>query len=414
LARKAPAIPPLLLEGDHPAAPKVSGPGARYALTPEALKSSADSLELPASYGTGQLFLTARDPHWLYAAWDLDSAQQARLNARSRDGRLSLRVFLGDSAKPSLPEVVVHRDSRDWFVNVPQAETRYRAELGYFDAGGTWIGVAQSLSTITPPDAPSADLAAQFATIPAEISFQQIVESVRDFLPESRPLLEAVAEASAETARAAVPDLPHALPPSPSRGGRAAEPLKQARVAAPIPIRIRPGKPWSAAQTETLARLIHVDSYRRVWMGSIEITELVRRQLSEEIASIAAAALAAGPEQPGWASDMASPLGGMPRRARKFWFKVNAELVIYGSTEPDAKVTIAERAVKLRPDGSFSFRFSLPDGRYQLPAVAIAADGGEGREARLEFSRSTDYRGEVGPHPQDAALRPPRPESLGR
>src|SRR5688500_20153543 len=37
--------------------------------------------------------------------------------------------------------------------------------------------------------------------------------------------------------------------------------------------------------------------------------------------------------------------------ARKFWFKINAELIIYGATEPDAKVAIADRPIKLRPDG---------------------------------------------------------------
>jgi len=46
---------------------------------------------------------------------------------------------------------------------------------------------------------------------------------------------------------------------------------------------------------------------------------------------------------------------------------VNAELIIYGATEPDAQVTIGGRANQAAPDGSFSFRFSLPDGDYELP-----------------------------------------------
>jgi hypothetical protein len=164
-----------------------------------------------------------------------------------------------------------------------------------------------------------------------------------------------------------------------------------------------------------LRKLIHLDSQRRVWIGSLEITELVRRQLEEEISSIAAAELAraAGETQPGIPGQaISSPVRLEFPGGRKFWFKVNAELILYGATEPDAKVTIAERLIKLRPDGTFSFRFSLPDGRYHLPAMAVSADGEEGREARLEFSRASDYRGHVEPHPQDAALRPPRPESV--
>jgi hypothetical protein len=70
-------------------------------------------------------------------------------------------------------------------------------------------------------------------------------------------------------------------------------------------------------------------------------------------------------------------------------------------------VTIGDRPIKLRPDGSFSFRFALPDGQYSLPAAAHSADGVETRRAHLQFSRETVYRGEVGAHPQDKNLKPP-------
>ena len=75
----------------------------------------------------------------------------------------------------------------------------------------------------------------------------------------------------------------------------------------------------------------------------------------------------------------------------------------------------------LRPDGTFSYRFSLPDGRYELPAVATSADGTDSRSAGLEFSRSTEYRGDVGNHPvpqvervAQAKERHVRPKRLGK
>ena len=70
-------------------------------------------------------------------------------------------------------------------------------------------------------------------------------------------------------------------------------------------------------------------------------------------------------------------------------------------------MTIAGRKIRLRPDGTFSYRFSLPDGQYELPAVATSADGTDSRSAELKFSRATQYRGEVQAHPQDPALKPP-------
>ena len=99
-------------------------------------------------------------------------------------------------------------------------------------------------------------------------------------------------------------------------------------------------------------------------------------------------------------------------RKKGFWFNVNAELIIYGATEADATVTIGGRKIQLRPDGTFSYRFSLPDGQYALPAVATSADGTDSRSAALKFSRDTQYRGDVKAHPQDPALKIPSPANV--
>jgi hypothetical protein len=99
-------------------------------------------------------------------------------------------------------------------------------------------------------------------------------------------------------------------------------------------------------------------------------------------------------------------------RKKGFWFNVNAELIIYGATEPSAEVTIGGRVIKLRPDGTFSYRFSLPDGQYRLPAIATSADRTDSRSADLKFSRDTQYRGEVGQHPQDPKLKRPLVENV--
>ncbi|MEE8484155.1 MAG: DUF4912 domain-containing protein [Nitrospinota bacterium] len=57
-----------------------------------------------------------------------------------------------------------------------------------------------------------------------------------------------------------------------------------------------------------------------------------------------------------------------------FWFKLDCELIVYGATEPDAKVMLGGKKVSLRPDGTFTARYALPDGIRSLPAVATSAD----------------------------------------
>jgi hypothetical protein len=91
---------------------------------------------------------------------------------------------------------------------------------------------------------------------------------------------------------------------------------------------------------------------------------------------------------------------------------VNAELIVYGATEPTATVTIGGRPIRLRPDGSFSYRFALPDGQYELPVVAVSADQTDGRAAEMKFSRETEFRGDVGASAQDPELKAPEPATL--
>ena len=81
--------------------------------------------------------------------------------------------------------------------------------------------------------------------------------------------------------------------------------------------------------------------------------------------------------------------GALPSLGRDFHFEINAELIVYGTTEPNAKVTLQGEPVQLRPDGTFTVRFSLPDSRQIIPAVAASPDGVEERTIVLAVERNT-------------------------
>ncbi len=82
-------------------------------------------------------------------------------------------------------------------------------------------------------------------------------------------------------------------------------------------------------------------------------------------------------------------LGVLPGLDRRFHFEIDAELIVYGATEPDAQVTLQGEAVQLRPDGTFTVRFRLPDSRQIIPAVASSSDGVEERTIVLAVERNT-------------------------
>ena len=377
--RKKSEVPSILLEGDAPEPLPVSGPGEKFSLgpTPPLQHFPTAESELPEAYGTKKLFLTARDPHWLYVHWDLTREQQLKLNAQSSDGHLVVRIYAQKIEGHPTYEIHVHPESRHWFTHVERAGNSYVAELGYYSALGKWTRISTSSGTMTPPDAVSSETDAEFATIPFEFPFAKLLELIKAAVCENLPL----AQALEELRRGGYPDLPRIT------------------ASAPVPA----PKSWTPQQEQALAKIINIDSVRRVWMGSLEITELISRRIAHEISSL-------GASQYG-VSSLSSPFGGMAA-PKNFWFNVNAELIIYGATEPDAKVTLGGHEIKLRSDGTFSFRFALPDGKYDLPAVAVSADGDDARAASLKFSRSTEYLGDVGAHPQDPALKPPLPENL--
>jgi hypothetical protein len=82
--------------------------------------------------------------------------------------------------------------------------------------------------------------------------------------------------------------------------------------------------------------------------------------------------------------------GAFPQQKdRKFFFVIDAELIVFGRTEPGARVTLQGEPVKLRADGTFTMRYSFPDGRQIIPAVAASADGVEERTIVLAVERNT-------------------------
>jgi hypothetical protein len=111
--------------------------------------------------------------------------------------------------------------------------------------------------------------------------------------------------------------------------------------------------------------------------SSLELKQLFEERLRRPMGSPAVTSFGSGAYPPG--------------KSRKFWFRLDAELIIYGATEPNARVTLQGEPIRLRPDGTFTMRFSLPDSRQIIPAVAASADGIEERTIVLAVERNTKH-----------------------
>jgi hypothetical protein len=415
-----------LLEGDDAVPPLPSGPGKRFVLGPKVTPpAGGPPPALPGAYGTRRLFLTARDPHWLFAHWDLNEDEAQLYRSFAREARLALQVYRETVGGEPFQRISLPVEARSWFIRVGRANARFAAELGYEDAAGQWQAVAAAAPVVTPPETIAATRPEEFATIPVDVPFGQILAKVEEIVAESAhaagpaapatvAALEPVCPAppAAERPVAAQPPVPNPAPAEPAPA--LVEVIAQLRAAGftDLPLLTPPPETaWTPAQEQALAAVTRRDETRRVWVGSLDLTEMARERLG-----MSSAALAGPPPRAGQPAAPAELPAGIssgvvpspPPAARSFWFNVNAELVIYGATEPDATLIVAGRRVKLRPDGTFSLRFALPDGEYALAAEALSATGDDTRRAELEFRRRTAYRGDVGATPADPALKSPR------
>ncbi|MFY8149770.1 MAG: DUF4912 domain-containing protein [Prochlorococcaceae cyanobacterium] len=116
-------------------------------------------------------------------------------------------------------------------------------------------------------------------------------------------------------------------------------------------------------------------------------------EIFQEGADRAGADSAAGLSDSGaglWASGrQASGVGGVAPRQRSFWLVADAELIVYGATDPAATLSIGGEVVPLAADGTFRLQVPFRDGRQLYAIEAVAADGEQRRHITLQFDRTT-------------------------
>lgn len=349
---------------------------------------------LPASYNQDTLFLVARDPRWVFTYWDFDWSKFSASEHRYGVAQFFLKLRTGAGAEETTLEI--KPEARNWYVPVGQPDTVYTAEIGYFDRNGSWQSIVKSAPAKTPPDALAEDANAQFATVPAHLAFERLLELVAQHMRDGETLLQAVARITGDGRQIAF------------QQGKAPN--------------------WTDEQRALLAALLGESLVDRVGLGSAEIDQLLRKQLMEKLQTesaselvskfyeklgqaesslfsgiMAAGALFSGVTSWG-ASWSAQPFS--VRRERGFYMHVNAEIIFYGGTHPDAKVTVGGKEITLNPDGTFRYHFTLPDGDFNIPIVAQSPDKVEARSATLSFARGTERAGEVGSTEQPKELAP--------
>ena len=95
---------------------------------------------LPAGYG--EMFLIARDPHWLFTYWDFD------YSSFPKPRKLILEVYCNNELESTID---VNEIARNWYIPVKTAASEYRVVFGYRDQNDAWTIVGKSNPSRTPP-----------------------------------------------------------------------------------------------------------------------------------------------------------------------------------------------------------------------------------------------------------------------
>jgi hypothetical protein len=289
------------------------------------------ALEQQANEITQVVFLP-RDHQWGYCFWTISASDQARAQAAAA-GSLCLRLadvtgLVNPQAQPhALREVVVSGVAREWFIPVPLADRDYRVELGYRLNGGGWLSLATSAVARMPVDVVTKVISEQFQPFSLDLGAATVPTNLVD---------------STTT----------------TSGGVLHEQLYQQATGG-----MRPVSRGSEAFHES-----EFDLREGTSTGNLN-------------------AAGAGV----WASGRSKSGAGVVARPRSFWLVADAELIVYGATDPSATLTIGDQIVPLNSDGTFRLQVPFKDGQQLYPILAVAADGEQKRSISLEFTRTTPH-----------------------
>lgn len=321
--------------------------------------------DLPSGYGESRIVLMPRDPQWAYAYWDIPNDHKEELR-RQGGQQLALRIYdvtdvdINYQSPHSVQEYPCDELAREWYLPMPVSDRDYTVDVGYRCADGRWLVLARSAPVRVPPVYPSDWIEDHFITVSWDEDLTG--KTFLELIPPSRRFATAAKGGMGSTTGNQIYD-----------------------------------QIFNMAQSSEAQRVVGS------LFGSMQQVPMHEQSLSSYVfpsgVGMWAVPTASGINMSGVGMGVGLNMSGVgfgasaaPNRPRKFWLVADAELIVYGATEPDATVTIGGQPIKLSPDGTFRFQMSFQDGLIDYPIMAVAVDGEQTRSIHMKFERETPSR----------------------
>ena len=351
--------------------------------------------DLPQGYGDSRIVLMPRDPQWAYTYWDISFAAKQEL--RQQGGQqLALRIYdvtdvsLMFQSPHSIQEYPCDELAQEWYLPIPVSDRDYVIDIGYRCADGRWLILSRSAPVRIPPIYPSDWIEDHFLTVSWEEELQGKTYPI--LLPPGKQTTIAPS-VSAYQPTYGLTEVDQAERVAGSIFGS----MQQAQV--PGSVQHVAGSIQQSVSSYVLA------SGSGLWAvpGAVTQSGVGMSGVGMNMSGVGITTSGVGMNMSGVGMSGVGMSGvGMSGvgfsgslpivRPRQFWLIADAELIVYGATEPDATVTVGGRPIALNPDGTFRFQMSFQDGLIDYPIMAVAADSEQMRAIHMKFERETPER----------------------
>ncbi|MEG4204923.1 DUF4912 domain-containing protein [Microcoleus sp. Pol7_A1] len=343
--------------------------------------------DLPNGYGESRVVLMPRDPEWAYTYWDIPNDRKEELR-RQGGQQLALRIYdvtdvnLDTQSPHSIQEYPCDELAREWYVPIPVSDRDYAIDIGYRCADGRWLVLARSAQVRVPPVYPSDWIEDQFITLDWEEELQG--KTFAELVPPAKKMAQAGNGAGFSTGNALYEQI-----------FGMAESAESLRVSGSIfgsMQHVAGSVQQVGIHEQSLSSYVFpsgvgmwaVPTMSGVGMSGVGMSGLTMSGVGMSGLTMSGIGMSGvGMSGVGFAA---------PMRPRQFWLVADAELIVYGATEPDATVYVGGQPIKLNADGTFRFQMSFQDGLIDYPIFAVAADGEQNRAIHMKFNRETPER----------------------
>ncbi len=346
--------------------------------------------DLPNGYGESRVVLMPRDPEWAYTYWDISNDRKQELR-RQGGQQLALRIYdvtdvnLEIQSPHSIQEYPCDELAREWYVPIPVSDRDYAIDIGYRCADGRWLVLARSAQVRVPPVYPSDWIEDQFITLDWEEDLAG--QTFAELVPPAKKIAVA-----ATTAAAATYSNGNAIYEQIFGMAESAESLRVAGSVFGSMQHVAGSMQQVGIHEQAVSSYVFpsgVGMWAAPTMSGLTMSGVGMSGLTMSGAGMSGLTMSGA----GMSGVGMSGVGfATPMRPRQFWLVADAELIVYGATEPDATVYIGGQPIKLNADGTFRFQMSFQDGLIDYPIFAVAADGEQNRAVHMKFERETPER----------------------